>query len=150
MDVRSITQLATSAYLTSAVGCVSIIHKVVPPRLRDITYQALEDKPPGVERGTWHLPSAYSEHLQTEAWNAPQVAASFKHYSGSQQERSRSMAADLRLVSYLGLRMENNVFCVAAGLCLGDVECPCFVCTLVYYLLHTHKAIEPIVVPTKT
>ena len=43
LGVRSATQLAPSTFLGLAAGCTNITRQLLPPRLRDTTYNACED-----------------------------------------------------------------------------------------------------------
>ena len=131
LGVRYATQLASSAFLASAAGCASITQELLPPRLRDTAYYARDDTLQVWREGLDVSPPLAADASRQKAWDAPRVAASFKALQEATQDtptQARLLAASRKEsgvwlqtlpVSSLGLRMEDNVFCVATGLRLG-------------------------------
>jgi hypothetical protein len=70
LGVRSAVQLAPSAFLASAAGCLALTKKILPPLLQSTTLLGVE--------GLWKSrtpdapPSSLSD-TQQEAWDSPQV-----------------------------------------------------------------------------
>ena len=128
LGVRSATQLAPSAFLALAAGCTSIIHKLLPPRPRKTAYYAQENILQAWSEGLDASTPPAADAPRQKAWDAPQVEASVK----ALQEAAPDISAQARLlaasskearawlqalpVSSLGLRMEDDVFRVAAAI----------------------------------
>ena len=78
LGVRSGTQLAPSAFLASAAGCTNIIRLLLPPRLRDTPYQALDAALRAWSVGHEEPPPPATEYSHQKARDTPRVEATFK------------------------------------------------------------------------
>ena len=128
LGVRSVTQLAPSAFLASAVGCTNISRELLLPRLRDTLYDACEDALEAWSVGhTEPPPPVEVAHCQ-KAWDVPRVNAAFKAIQDAAPDattQARLLAACRKEsgawlhalpITSLGLRMDDEVVRVVMGL----------------------------------
>ena len=154
LGVRSATQLAPSAFLASAAGCTTIILELLPPRLRETAYYAHEYTLQVWSEGLEASASLTADAPSQKVWDAPCVAASLKALQAAAPDsvtQARLLVACRKEagawlqalpVSALGLHMENEVFRVATGLCLGMPLCQphtCQQCGTPVDCLGTHR-----------
>ena len=128
LGIRSVTQLAPSAFLVSAAGSSDLVCQLPPPRLRDAIYP--EQK---VALKVWRIshqeePPTTSVCAHQKAWDTPIVNAAFEHLLQSAPDdmsRACLLAAhrsesgtwlNALPVSALGLRMDDDTVRVAMGL----------------------------------
>jgi hypothetical protein len=128
LGIRQTTELAPTAFLASAAGCHDLVHSLIPsftsPAALDLALQ-LWSKDHG------QPPPPINDRSHQKAWDAPRVAHWQKYLLSSASDNrshARLLAASTRESGYwldappissLGLRMEDNVVRIAAGLRLG-------------------------------
>ena len=135
LGIRSATQLAPSAFLASAAGYASITQDLLPPRLRETTYNARKDTLQVWSEGLEASATLPADTPRQKVWDAPKVASFFKalregasdtftqaHLLAACRKESGAWLQALP-VSSLGLRMEDDVFRVAVTLRLGVPLC---------------------------
>ena len=142
LGIRSVVQLAPSAFLASAAGSSDLIRQILPPRLRNMPYPAIDDALVSWSQGHGESPPPAPASSRQKAWDAPRVLAAYEAILNAAPDvtaRARLLAATKKEsgawlhafpVSSLGLRMDNDVIRIAMGLRLGVTLCHPHFCRL--------------------
>ena len=135
LGVRSATLLAPSAFLASAAGSAHLVHQIIPSRLHNSPYPEVEDALKSWHQGHNDPPPVASDAFCQKNWDTPRVTAvadALLRAAPDETARARLLASQRREtgewlqappMSALGLRMDNEVIRVAAGLRLGITLC---------------------------
>ena len=135
LGVRSATLLAPSAFLASAAGSAHLVHQIIPSRLHNSPYPEVEDALKSWHQGHNDPPPVASDAFRQKNWDTPRVTAvadALLRAAPDETARARLLASQRREtgewlqappMSALGLRMDNEVIRVAAGLRLGITLC---------------------------
>ena len=135
LGIRSVVQLAPSAFLASAAGSSDLIHQILPPRLRDTPYPTTAVALSLWSQGHNGPPPPAQTCSRQKAWDNPRVLAAYENLLDAAPDacsRSRLLAAARKEsgawlhafpMSALGLRMDDEVIQIAMGLRLGVTLC---------------------------
>ena len=135
LGVKSTTLLAPSTFLASAAGSAHLVHQILPQRFHNSPCPATEEVLNSWHQGNNVPPPSGLDAFRQKAWDLPRVTNAAKallmaapdetahaHLLAFQRkETGEWLQAPPK--SALGLRMEDEVIRVAAGLRLGATLC---------------------------
>ena len=142
IGIRSSIQLAPSAFLASAAGSSTLTYQTLPDRLVNVPYQAKEDALKAWTRATDCDPPTAPDDKKQKAWDSPCIQTALNNLlrtSTDDNARARLSAATSKEagawmnalpITSVGLRMEDDVIRIAAGLRLGAPLCHPHSCRL--------------------
>ena len=142
IGIRSSIQLAPSAFLASAAGSSTLVYQTLPDRLAKVPYQAKEDALNEWTRVTDCDPPTSPDDKKQKAWDTPCIQTTLNtllRTSIDDTTRARLLAATTKEagawlnalpITSVGLRMEDDVIRIAAGLGLGAPLCHPHSCRL--------------------
>ena len=131
LGVRSTTLLAPSAFLVSAAGSAHLVHQILPQRLHNSPCPVTEEALNSWYQGHDAPPPSGPDAFRQKAWDLPRVtnaAEGLLRAAPDETARARLLASQRKEtgewlqappMSALGLRMQDEVIRVAAGLRLG-------------------------------
>ena len=135
IGVQRAAQLAPSAFLASAAGCSDLVHQILPLWLQDVLDSTVEQALAIWQQDLEELPPSGTSACRQKAWDALQIQASYDVLLDAAPNESTHACLlavatkesgawlDALPVSFLGLRMDDNVIQIAVGLCLGLPLC---------------------------
>ena len=141
IGIRSSIQLAPSAFLASAAGSSTLVYQTLPDRLAKVPYQAKEDAL-NLTRVTDCDPPTSPDDKKQKAWDTPCIQTMLNtllRTSIDDTTRARLLAATTKEagawmnalpITSVGLRIEDDVIRIAAGLHLGAPLCHPHSCRL--------------------
>ena len=139
--MRQATQLAPSAYFASATGCLDLIRQILPPHFQGHSDPYVDDAVTAWSQGHSQPPPSSPAAVRQRAWDSIKVEATYSFLLESAtnaQDQARLMAVacpesgawlNALPISALGLRMDDEVIRIAAGLRLGLPLCRSHLCT---------------------
>ena len=141
IGVRQATQLVPSAYLDSATGCLDQIRQILPPHFQGHSDPYVDDAVTARSQGHSQPPPSSPAAVRQRAWDSIKVEATYSlllESATNAQDQARLMAVacpesgawlNALPISALGLRMDDEVIRIAAGLHLGFPLCRSHLCT---------------------
>ena len=135
LGVRSATLLAPSTFLASAAGSAHLVHQILPQRLHNSPCPATEGALNSWHQGHNVPPPSGLDAFRQKAWDLPRVTNAAKALLRAAPDETacarllafqrKEMGEWLQTppMSALGLRMEDEVIRVAAGLRLRATLC---------------------------
>ena len=141
IGVRQATQLAPSAYLASATGCLDLIRQILPPHFQGHSDPYVDDAVTAWSQGHSQPPPSSPAAVRQRAWDSIKVEATYSlllESATNTQDQARLMAVacpesgvwlNALPISTLGLRMDDEVIRIAAGMHLGLPLCRSHLCT---------------------
>ena len=141
IGVRQATQLAPSAYLASATGCLDLIRQILPPHFQGHSDPYVDDAVTAWSQGHSQPPPSSPAAVRQRAWDSIKVEATYSlllESATNAQDQARLMAVacpesgawlNALPISALGLMMDDEVIRIAAGLRLGLPLCRLHLCT---------------------
>ena len=136
LGVRSTTQLAPSAYLSSAAGCAQLVQQILPQRLLNSPFPAATEALVVWQQGHKEPAPCALDSSHQKAWDGPVVTAAaaeaLVRQAPDELAQARLLASQRKEsgewlhappMSAIGLRMDNEVLRVAVGLRLGVALC---------------------------
>ena len=126
-------QLATSAYLASAMGCLQLVHQILLAPLLDIPYPHFEAALYQWREGHPYTPPDHPAFCMQRRWDSPKIDAVFNSLLETANQLSKAcLLAVSRTesgawlhalpISSVGLRMGNEVVRVAVSLRLVPID----------------------------
>ena len=140
LGVRSAVQLAPSAFLASAAGCLALTKEILPPRLQSTALLGVEEGLILWKSRTPVAPPSSPSNTHQKAWDVPRVRAVFELLLEGTKEpvsRARLLGASAKEsgawlnappVSSLGLRLDDDSITISVGLRLGVPICRPHMC----------------------
>ena len=140
LGIRSVAQLAPSAFLASAAGSSDLSRQLLPPRFRNAIYPEQNEALRVWSIGHQEEPPSPTACIHQKAWDTPIVNVAYDQLLESAPDdmfRAHLLAAHTREsgawlnalpVSALGLRMDDDTVRIAIGLRLGAPLCLPHVC----------------------
>ena len=127
IGVRNTSQLAPSAFLASAAGCVSLTEQILPPRQHGVSHPGAEE---ALQSGEWvivislqfPLGTFTKSHGTSHVSKLPLMVTTDPKALGSLHKASGAWP-NVPNITSLGLRMDNEVARIAVGLRLGVPLC---------------------------
>ena len=128
IGVRQATQLAPSAYLASATGCLDLIQQILPPHFQDHPHPYIDDAVNIWSQGHSQPPPSLPAAVRQRAWDSIIVDATYillLESATNTPDQARLIAVqclesgawlNALPISALGLRMDNEVIRISAGL----------------------------------
>ena len=139
LGVRRAAQLAPSAYLASATGCSSLVHRILSSSCNS-TDPNLDAANFSWNQGLFVLPPSSPNSTRQRAWDEPNVSATHTmllDLAQDEQARARLLVVSCAEsgawlnalpIAPLGLRLSDDVVRVAIGLRLGVPICRSHLC----------------------
>ena len=135
------TQLAPSAFLASAAGCSSIVHQILPFHFIESADACTKAALTVWREEHSHPPPPHPSSCSQRAWDAPKIKVTIDFLL----ESAANDLTKVRLLaiscpesgawlnalpqSSIGLRMDDDVICIAVGLRLGLTRCHPHACS---------------------
>ena len=141
LGIRRATQLAPSAFLASAAGCKDLLNQIIPNRLKGTPPPYTLEVRNEWQQGHQHTPPPTPVKQQQKEWDKPHIEATQQGLLDSAADprtRARLLAVQAKEsgawlnalpVPSLGLRLDDEVVRIAAGLRLGVPLCRPHVCS---------------------
>ena len=135
LGLRSVVQLAPSAFLSSVNATYDLVDRLLPLGVRPVPYVEMEAALTAWSRGHSQAPLSAPASFSQKAWDTPVVKAVVDHLlesSSDERSRARLLSSTCKEsgawlnalpLSQCGLRMDNETVRLAVGLRLGAPLC---------------------------